>query len=521
MFLQELDFLSPSISLFYRGHPSHSSPISGILSIMTVGIIIFFSIFHLKNLFKRDSETPVSATYTYFIEDAGKVPLKAKSLFHFISFQDYKDKSVKNFNYSYFNVIGFEDTISAYERNNNISTYDHWLYGFCNNSSDIEGIEDITTQPFLTYSSCIRKYFNSKNQRYYETNDSNFRYPSISHGTFHPENKIYSIIIKACEQKILSNVFNGELTCKNIKEFDTTSMSIHLNFVDQYFDVLKYKNPIGNYFFRIENKVDVENYSINHINFNPSMLKSNNGYLLDKTENYFSFYYDRNDVFTYKRTDNDNLYMGYSFYLNNRQKFYERTYQNIQTVLSTVGGSLNIVIFIMTLINDFICSYIILRDFNFLMNLFAISTNDIESTNKRNILNKKLKEVEQFKKNSCAFSRAISNENIIITEEKETKDEKEEVGEKDEKEDKDTITNQTLNTEKWENVDVDAPKEVEVEIKPEIDRKKSIGENTFKFWDYFIYKVTFGKKHDNIKYMKISEKNNKCRKFDANLFKNE
>jgi len=56
-----------------------------------------------------------------------------------------------------------------------------------------------------------------------------------------------------------------------------------------------------------------------------------------------------------------------------------------------------------------------------------------------------------------------------------------------------------LNTEKGENVDVDAPKEVEVEIKPEIDRKKSIGENTFKFLDYFIYKVTFGKKYDNIK----------------------
>ena len=53
-----------------------------------------------------------------------------------------------------------------------------------------------------------------------------------------------------------------------------------------------------------------------------------------------------------------------------------------------------------------------------------------------------------------------------------------------------------MNTEKGENVDVDAPKEVE--IKPEIDRKKSIGENTFKFLDYFIYKVTFGKKYDNI-----------------------
>ena len=58
------------------------------------------------------------------------------------------------------------------------------------------------------------------------------------------------------------------------------------------------------------------------------------------------------------------------------------------------------------------------------------------------------------------MTRAISNENFFITEEKETKeeveekDEKEEVGERDQKEDKDIITNQTLNTEKCENVDV-------------------------------------------------------------------
>ena len=121
-----------------------------------------------------------------------------------------------------------------------------------------------------------------------------------------------------------------------------TMRGAHFNFIDQYIDVLKYRNPVVKYLYRIENLLDTINYSINYINLNPSMIKSNIGYVLSKTKEEFSYYYDRNDVLTYKRERD--VYMGYSFYLNNRINYYERTYITIIDVFSALGGILNIVI---------------------------------------------------------------------------------------------------------------------------------------------------------------------------------
>ena len=79
MFLKEIDFLSPQISLYYQGSSSHSSIASGILSIITILLIIYISIIHLKDLFSRDKETLDSNSFTYFIDDAGTIPINSSS----------------------------------------------------------------------------------------------------------------------------------------------------------------------------------------------------------------------------------------------------------------------------------------------------------------------------------------------------------------------------------------------------------------------------------------------------------
>ena len=216
MFLQAVDFLSPPITLFYQGFSSHSSPVSGILSIATLILAILFSVHEIIALFKRNDETPSSTSFTYFKKDVGTIVLNDINLFHFISFEDYNNKGTENFDFSYLNVIGIEEPVSNYENNNNLKNYNHWLYGYWNNKSDIKGIEKIVTNKFLTKSACIKKYYDKETDEYYDTNHPKFKWPSVSHGTFHPENKIYSIIIKSCEQKILNYIFNGEYTCKNI-----------------------------------------------------------------------------------------------------------------------------------------------------------------------------------------------------------------------------------------------------------------------------------------------------------------
>ena len=80
--------------------------------------------------------------------------------------------------------------------------------------------------------------------------------------------------------------------------------------------------------------------------------------------------------------------MAYSFYLHNRLRYYERSYKTILEVLSVIGGNFNVIIIVMTLINDFINPLMILRDFNCLLNLFSITIDDIEKANRKNIINK-------------------------------------------------------------------------------------------------------------------------------------
>ena len=106
--------------------------------------------------------------------------------------------------------------------------------------------------------------------------------------------------------------------------------------------MLKYEDPITKYFYRITNKLDSNLYSINHLIFNPSSLKTNKGYIVDVIINDNSFRYERNEIFTYQRTGN--IYNGYSLYLNNRIEYYERSYENIEDTLSALGGIYNIII---------------------------------------------------------------------------------------------------------------------------------------------------------------------------------
>ena len=167
-----------------------------------------------------------------------------------------------------------------------------------------------------------------------------------------------------------------------------SSILVHLNFIEEYVDISKYNNPIGKYFYRIENKLDNNQYKINHLLFNPSVMISNNGYIFNKKEEYYSHFYDKTDVFSFERKSD--IYMGYTFYLSNRMRYYERTYQTIQDILSVIGGISSVLNTIMIIINNFFNQYKTLLDFNYLLNVFSINTNDIKFSIRKNIINKKI-----------------------------------------------------------------------------------------------------------------------------------
>ena len=191
----------------------------------------------------------------------------------------------------------------------------------------------------------VRKYFSFKDQKYYDTKDKNFKWPNIAHGTYNSNKKFYAVVLERCKEDTISLVLGEGFHCSNEEEMDEAISHhgvVHFNFIDNYVDVLNYKNPITKYFYRVENSLEKENYSINHLNINPSSIKTNKGLIRDKINIEISYTFERNDAFNYIKRSNDALYMDYYLWLNNRQFYYERIYKRIQDVISNIGGIFNL-----------------------------------------------------------------------------------------------------------------------------------------------------------------------------------
>ena len=205
MILKQIDFLSPQITLYYKGSLSHNSIISGLLAIIAFILIIMSTICYIRGFFDKCDEEPKISSYTKFIEDAGEFPINSSSFFHFISLA--KDE-YKGFDFTYFNIIGFEDLIQNNYDNMNLYNYNHWLYGFCNNDTDTIGISNLVTQEYFLKSACIRKYYDISSKEYYNTGHPKFKWPKMAHETFNSNKEFYSIIVQKCEQNLLNKIYD-------------------------------------------------------------------------------------------------------------------------------------------------------------------------------------------------------------------------------------------------------------------------------------------------------------------------
>ena len=96
-------------------------------------------------------------------------------------------------------IIAVDITIDNYVNNTDLSQYNHWLYGKCNNDTDTKGIGYLINQDLFTECACIRKYYNKNTQKYYEINDENYRWPYIIHGASHPKTNYFGVILKKYE----------------------------------------------------------------------------------------------------------------------------------------------------------------------------------------------------------------------------------------------------------------------------------------------------------------------------------
>ena len=156
---------------------------------------------------------------------------------------------------------------------------------------------------------------------------------------------------------------NPNSICKKEEEIDDylKHSFFILYFIDQYADILNYKNPYIKYLYKLTNAFFQDSFTINHLNFNPAIVTSHNGFFFDNKINEVSYQFTQNEKVT-MNNNNTNIIASCYFWMQNTMQYHERNYERFQDLLSDIGGLSNIINFLIYTINLFWSNYIILLD---------------------------------------------------------------------------------------------------------------------------------------------------------------
>ena len=383
MFFRNIDMISPPITIYYKGDSSHSSIFSGILTIIVYSLSIGFGIqYAMRFLYHKN---PKVYYYNRYVEDAGVFPVNSSQIFNFVQLLDTSHNIPEKVDFDSIRIIGIEETIDLYEENNNLTNYNHWIYGPCNNSTDTKGIEDLINFDLFTDSACIRYYYNKNDKKYYSTNDNNFKWPIILHGCSHPNRTFYGIILEKCRNDSLRSLIT-EKDCKTNQSISDYIKKTSVNFkiLDNYADVLNYEKPFIKYFYSITSGIFEETYSTNHLNFNPITLITNDAIFVDNKKETLSYYFEQNEKIT-SSSKETGIYLAFYFWMQNKMQYYERQYSKFQDALSDIGGICSLIFTLSYIINFLVSKFIILSDTEGLLNEIESSKKFEQNIIKNNI----------------------------------------------------------------------------------------------------------------------------------------
>ena len=147
---------------------------------------------------------------------------------------------------------------------------------------------------------------------------------------------IYNIYIQNCNENLVGEASGNDFQCKNITEINQYLQApklqkmIHLYFLDHYINNSDYRNPNKPYFSRLETPFELEHYTVNILKFNPSLIKTDHGIIVEKIKEELSYAYDRNEELIKEKGANDDIYACYSFIFKNVMIESERKYKRIQ-----------------------------------------------------------------------------------------------------------------------------------------------------------------------------------------------
>ena len=376
MFIKKFDMLSPPITLYFRGDDKHPSIFSGLLTFVAYVIVFVFGVYYALEFINR--ENPTAYFFNRYIDDAGTFPINASSMFNFIQLVDTDSNEPVPLDFEAFRIMGFDeayaDTViknyngTIYEKRK-FTEFNHWLYGPCNNDSDTEGIGYLIDHKYYEQSACIRRYYDKSKNKYFSTGESGFRWPIVEKGTSNPERTYYGIIIAKCNETDGITDVLSDAKCKDENKINEiiNKNSVIMQLIDQYADVLNYEMPFKKYFYAVTTALTLNNYVINHLNFNPATMVTHNGIFFDNIVEEPAYFFTQNEKQTIAPDSSSGVeiydcLLGFYFWMQNTLQYYERNYKRLQDILSDIGGISSIVLTLAEIINAAVTGYIILLD---------------------------------------------------------------------------------------------------------------------------------------------------------------
>ena len=446
--LRRVDYLAPSIGLYYNGSSTHYSKASELISLISGLITVLSIIYYIRPFIKK--KNPSVVMNEKFLYDAGTLPINPSNIVHSLSLTKKNRYNYDPFDFTAFTVIGLEDEnniVQFGQYSEDILDYNHWVYGLCDANIDYKSLDDIMEnyefedmyldideenrltmtkekikeifKSIINTHACIKKYYDRSQGKYFDVNERNFKWPSIKHGYLNQNGSPYRIIVQSCNQEILELIKGKNYYCKNEEElanYINNGLIIELNFVDNYIDLDNYDEPVKSFIDEYSFEVSNDFYYSNTLYFSPLEVKTTKGVLINHSSNKKLYDLTDNEETIHPKINSSSLYSSFIFELDNIQKKYQRKYINLIDVFSRIGGLSRIIKFIAKLIIKYYNQYIVLYDTKRLISSLYIDEEEKEKYKlvKRNItLNKNIEMTDINKDNSYEKIKTNNNNNII------------------------------------------------------------------------------------------------------------
>ena len=395
--LNNIDFLSPSITLYYFEKRSHTSKIGGFLVLLRVSLCFVYAIYNFYITFGHKRVKAIF--YKQFEWEERYYSLNSSSIFNFFQiystenggyFDEYNSKYIHS--YITYSHIGFKES--------ELDKYDHWVFDKCQNEENEIGLNLslLFNVNNFTNSACIRYYYNYKDRKYYSIESSQFIWPHLENGIARKDNVYLTAIVQKCTNNSVINRLFGECPPqKEIDEYINKYIAIYFHFIDTQINPLNYKNPIQKYLNTIISIIGT-NYTFieNYIHFSPLKIRTNEGEIISKTYENNSFYFDSNTRGSASNSDEYFKLAKYYYILENTAQIYERRYNNIIDLLSQIGGLIQALHYTFFWLNYLYNKFIIASDTNKLFFHVKESKDYINWLEQK----KKIKQIIQKKKRS-------------------------------------------------------------------------------------------------------------------------